>query len=98
MKSAMQRDELTETPRGNGDEGSERTFGLGAVVLLLLAASITVTATSGPATPLPNAALSSQVLFHVERAGALFLILLGALALMRAAFSGQLPAEVSPQA
>ncbi len=79
------------------ESGGPRTAGLGAAVVLLLAVSVAVTLVGGPADPLPDAALSSVVLFHAERSAALFLLMVGALALVRAAFAGQLPTELSPQ-
>lgn len=93
------------TPDADNGEGrptvgvpvARRNRALGLFVSALLVGSAAVTLVAGVPDRLPTVALASAVLLHAERAAALFLLGLGALALVRAAFAGQLPSELSPQ-
>lgn len=71
--------------------------------LLVLAAAlgfatgVAITAASAVPDELPGIALSSEALFHIERAGAVLLAVLAVAAVIRGAVLGQLEAEIGPQ-
>ena len=60
-------------------------------------AAIVVTCATAPPVPLPDIALGSAVLLHVERALALLVGYLATLVVVSRAWGGQLPAELSAQ-
>jgi hypothetical protein len=67
------------------------------LTLLSTVAAIVVTATERTPAPLPDLALGSSLLFHLERIAALLAALIVIGVLVQRASSGQLPIELSTQ-
>jgi hypothetical protein len=72
------------------------TLARGAL-LAVLAAALVITVTAGTPTHLPDVAMSSTVLFHLERIVVLLVTYVGLLVVLSRAWSGQLPSEVGTQ-
>jgi hypothetical protein len=62
-----------------------------------MAAALVVTATSATPHLLPNIALHSLVLFHLERSAAFFTVYVFVLVILIRAWRGELPVEMSSQ-
>jgi hypothetical protein len=69
----------------------------GAIVTTGAVAALVVTCATGAPARLPEIALGSNVLFHLERLVALLAGFVTLLAIVTRAWSGQLPSEVSTQ-
>jgi hypothetical protein len=72
---------------------SRRGLGFGVVVLMLLAGGASFV--GGTHRPLPGTALQSALVLHLERGVGVFAVLLIALLILKRAFHGELPSEVS---
>jgi hypothetical protein len=69
----------------------------GAVVTLGAIAAVAITSATGAPSTLPEIALSSAVLFHLERAAALLTVYVFVLVILSRASRGELPSEMSGQ-
>lgn len=75
------------------EEGRDSRWWVGLVVLAVAATAAIATVASGVPASLPAVALSSTVLFHVERAVAVFVPSLLVFAAVYRGWRGELPAE-----
>lgn len=69
----------------------------GLAILIAVAAAVLVTSLTGTPSRLPDVALASPVLFHIERITALLAGCLLLLVMVTRAWKGDLPSEISTQ-
>lgn len=68
---------------------------LGPLLVALLGIAVVVSLIEGVPERLPGVALGSEVLLHVERAGAVFAIVVAILSVLAQAARGRLPTQLS---
>jgi hypothetical protein len=72
-----------------------REVRLASSLVLLLAIAVGVSLLEGSPARLPGVALGADVLLHVERAGAIFAIVVGIASVLREAARGRLPTQLT---